>query len=440
MIIHTLLLNLFFFKTVKSEIKLNFEKQYYSLPLTKENIFINLFYNHLIVKTYIGSKKQEIRLLLKFLEYNTFIFGNELKEEKKLTKFNNEISSTFKFITKKAEFYVISRFNLAYKCEDTFYLDNKEYKNFNFLLIKELNEDYVNYTLIEGGVLGLQKYMETAQDIDDYNFIIMLKKLKYINSYSFTLKYDIKDKNKGEFILGNEPHEYDKNYEEKSFLKTRAYDLKNKFSYGFLFDNIYSNESYFNEYLEAGVVIDFGVIIGLKEYKIFIDKLFFSEKIKEKVCYSEKMKFEEISSNIFFYYCDENVDTSIIPNLNFQIKEIDVIFSFKESELWFNFEGKKYFLITFRDYGSNWILGEPFLRKYQLVINQDNSTFGYYNQDLKRNTSFFTILNWIIVIFLFIVVLILIGYILKLILFKRKRKIANELIEDYNYKDITEIN
>ena len=120
MIILTLLLNLLFFVSVKSEIKLNFEKQYYSLPLTKENIFINLFYNHLIVKTYIGSKKQEIPLLLKFLEYNTFIFGKEL-EEKNLTKFNNETSSTFKLISKKAEFYVITIFNSAYKCEDTFF-------------------------------------------------------------------------------------------------------------------------------------------------------------------------------------------------------------------------------------------------------------------------------------------------------------------------------
>ena len=437
MIILTLL-NLIIFKIVKSEIKLKFEKQFYSLPLTKENIFINLFYNHLIVKTYIGSKKQEIPLLLKFLEYNTFIFGKEL-EEKNLTKFNNETSSTFKLISKKAEFYVITRFNSAYKCEDTIFLDNKEYKNYNFLLIQELNNDYVNYKLIEGGVLGLKKEMETNQDIDDYNFIIMLKKLKYINSYSFTLKYDIKDNNKGEFIIGNEPHEYDKKYDEKYYLKTRAYNFKNMFNYGFIFDNIYSNENYFNEFLNAGVAIDFGVIISVKEYKNFIDQIFFSDKFKEGKCYFESMKFDEITDQLYLYSCDENVDSSIIPNLNFQIKEIETIFSLSESELWFKFEGKKYFLILFRNYGSSWILGEPFFKKYQLVINQDNSTFGYYNQDFKKPSSFLTTLNWIIVIILFIVVLILIGFILKLILIKPKRKIANELIEDYNYKNISDI-
>ena len=71
------LLHLIFLKIVKSEIKLSFEKQYYSLPLTKENIFINLFYNQLIAKINIGSGKQEMKLLIKFLEYNTFIFGKE---------------------------------------------------------------------------------------------------------------------------------------------------------------------------------------------------------------------------------------------------------------------------------------------------------------------------------------------------------------------------
>ena len=151
------------------------------------------------------------------------------------------------------------------------------------------------------------------------------------------------------------------------------------------------------------------------------------------------MKFDEITDQLYLYSCDENVDSSIIPNLNFQIKEIETIFSLSESELWFKFEGKKYFLILFRNYGNSWILGEPFFKKYQLVINQDNSTFGYYNQDFKKPSSFLTTLNWIIVIILFIVVLILIGFILKLILIKPKRKIANELIEDYNYKNISDI-
>ena len=430
------LLHFIFLKIVKSEIKLSFEKQYYSLPLTKENIFINLFYNQLIAKINIGSGKQEMKLLLKFLEYNTFIFGKEL-EEKNLTKYKNETSSTFKLITKKAEHYVIQRFNLAYKCEDTFYLNNKEYKNFKFLLVTELNNDHVNYKLIEGGVLGLKKETETIQDIDDYTFIIMLKKLNYIDSYSFTIKYDINNKNKGEIIFGNDPHEYDKNYNEKSYLKTRAYNFNGNFNYGFIFDEIYSNENYFNEFLNAGVAIDFGVIIGVPEYKKFLDKLFFSEKIKEGKCFSEKMKFDEFVDNIYLYSCDENVDTSIIPNLNFQLKEIEMIFTFTERELWFKFEGRKYFLILFRNYGNIWILGEPFLRKYQLVINQDYSTFGYYNQDFKKSTSNFSVLNWVIVIFLFIVIIILIGYILKLLFFKPKKRIANELIDDCIYSNIS---
>ena len=108
------IINLYVLRIFKSEITLNFERQYDSYPFTKENLFSNLFYNYLIVKINIGSDKQEIPLMLKFYEYNTFIIGIEVPE-KNLTKFNNNTSSTFKYLKEKANNYIMSHFEFKVK-------------------------------------------------------------------------------------------------------------------------------------------------------------------------------------------------------------------------------------------------------------------------------------------------------------------------------------
>ena len=56
----------------------------------------------------------------------------------------------------------------------------------------------------------------------------------------------------------------------------------------------------------------------------------------------------------------------------------------------FIFEGRKYFLIIFQEYGNYWILGKPFLRKYQFVMNYDSKTIGFYkfqNINYKNDTN-----------------------------------------------------
>ena len=429
------IINLYVFRIFKSEITLNFERQYDSYPFTKENLFSNLFYNYLIVKINIGSDKQEIPLMLKFYEYNTFIIGIEVPE-KNLTKFNNNTSSTFKYIKEKAEFYVMSRFEFAYQSEDSLYLNNKEYKNYEFLLVKALSETYKIYKLIGGGVIGLNKYLSTSQGIDKYHFISMLKEKNYIDSYSFTFKF--LDKNKGQIILGNEPHEYDKNYKEKNYLKIRTQNINDNLCYSIVFDNIISKNFEFNEYLKAGIVLENGFIISVKKYKDYLDDIFFNEKMKEGIWDKEKKRFLEFSNYLYLYSCDETLDTSKIPDLTFELKQMEMNFTFNEKDLWFNFDGRKYFLIIFQEYGNYWILGEPFLRKYQIIFNQDDSTLGYYNLNYKKPTSFFYILNWIFVILLFIIVLCLGAYIFIILKNKPKRKIANELIEE-EYKDISKI-
>ena len=58
------------------------------------------------------------------------------------------------------------------------------------------------------------------KDFNNYNFINKLKRIGIINDYYFTIKYT--DKNKGNIIFGDLPHNYNGNYKEKNYLHTYA--------------------------------------------------------------------------------------------------------------------------------------------------------------------------------------------------------------------------
>ena len=106
-------------------------------------------------------------------------------------------------------------------------------------------------------------------------------------------------------------------------------------------------------------------------------------------------------------------------------------FTFNENDLWYNFEGRKYFLVLFQNYGEVWYLGKPFFKKYQIVFDQDSSVFGFYNENIIKS-SYYNY-NWIIIIFLIIIILGLIGYIFNYFLKTPRRKRVNELLEEIDY-------
>jgi hypothetical protein len=91
--------------------------------------------------------------------------------------------------------------------------------------------------------------------------------------------------------------------------------------------------------------------------------------------------------------------------LTFSLKEIEMNFTFNESDLWYKFEGKKYYLILFQPYGNVWQLGKPFFQKYQVVFDQDKSVFGFYNLNYEKPSYFNK--NWIIVFLIYITIFLI---------------------------------
>ena len=91
-----------------------------------------------------------------------------------------------------------------------------------------------------------------------------------------------------------------------------------------------------------------------------------------------------------------------------------------------------------------WILGEPFLRKNQLIFNTDNKVIGLYKgkcNNIKDSFSFFpNRMFWIIMTILaFCVIIYLVRYIYIFYSKKTKRKLAKELIEDCTNGDYNKL-
>ena len=76
---------------------------------------------------------------------------------------------------------------------------------------------------------------------------------------------------------------------------------------------------------------------------------------------------------------------------------------------------------------NRWILGTPFLKKYQLIFDQDKKVIGFYCKETEQSQLFYLIL--IFLLFIFIIYLIIFN--LKIFLFKKKKISATELEEDF---------
>ena len=354
--------------------------------------------NIIYTNALIGTPPQNISIILNSQSYSTSIF-------------NHMCDIPYSFYEKeKSSSYVLDRYINSYSTmsnasliKETLYLftelNTKEYTPINSLSLiysQNLKEDqgktyqYHPYTCMNLGLQMGWTYMNDYQA----NFISQLrKKLNKIETYDFTLEY--LTNTEGRIIIGNEPHFYDEDkYSELQYRISGAADNQgsNQRDFFLNFDSI--NLHYINNGKEhndtipmtksAKIVIDMGMILGPKEYKENIDRIFFYDLKKNGKC-----KQEEISEkNLYFYYCDKNSAENDIknnfPDLFFEMKQFHKTFILTYEDLFRVKNDKIYFLIYFRNYnfGNYFELGKIFLQKYSFTFNQETKMIGYYNFDL----------------------------------------------------------
>ena len=382
--------------------------------LNEKNNFYSYFTkNNISTLIEIGTPYQKIPFYIKLDEFPISILGNKNKGK------YNEIKSNTYNKEEECDYYFYKGNFEGCISNDIFNIKNEKIK-FSFLLINNHSIE----SQMDNNIFGLTFY---SRRFSGQQFIYLLKNNKIIDSYNFYFKYNEKDEN-GNLIIGNFPHEIDKNYDEK-LLKLINLNIKNnEFVWKFSIDEIYFDDKIINEKNFIEIKIDIKGIIGTEKYNQYFKSNFIDKNNNKcQIDFSEDKKYK-------FYYCDKNVDISKLKIIKFNSKVFNSSFEFNHKDLWIEFNEKLYYQIIFKNFilnnenDNNWIFGELFLKKYLLLFNQDKKVIGIY-ENKKMNFPFLIFLNIILVI-----LVIVLGYYFKKFYKLKPRKLrVNELEENYDY-------
>ena len=409
---------LFFFKIIENKIiVLNFNTKY--LKFNKEKSYLeNYFYNLIYTNFKIGNPSQKIESFIFFNISFFYIKGNNLKNH----KYDQNKSSTFQEIYETS--FLEENYNIGIYSEDSIKIkDNKNKEininNYNFILSTELSINSNDYLPSEIGFNSVQ-YGERDKKL---NIITNLFERNITKSKIFSFEYESKEK--GKIIIGDFPHNYNKNYNKNSLHFTKAQKRKDKFNWDVLFDDIIFLDYKMNErkiYLSP----ESNLIVGSNEFHEIILNNFFKEKINKKICFEEKMK----NLNYLFYYCNNNFNIKKFDKIKFISKDLNKTFELDFNDVFDEFEGKIYFKIIFNENKNfnYFILGKPFLIKYKFVFNADSNEIGFYN-NLNNKSLFSNFIIFILIIFILILIFLIFKYRKKMKRIIRKY----ELNDNYEY-------
>ena len=434
----------------------------------KSNYLSKLYSNHLYIDLIIGSKKEEIKGILNMSQIGFYIYDNAynynnsfsfMKENKSRTfyKRNNEegfISSDIICLNNIDTF----KKNIIEKC--------KKSQNISFALLKcrqknideNINEKY--------SIIGLQ--------LNDYNdeyifplFIHSLKKANIMDSYLFSFifnKNEINNEEIGYLLLGNNTQN-NENIEIKTFSAKRKYGHP---FWGIYFDQINvglnnsleaSKENNFKSLYYKDVELDASLpyIVGIYEYNIHMKFYFFYNLLSNNIC---KYITVPLNPDYSTFVCDSKNELFIeayntkFPKLFFVHIESNTTFILDKEDLFtYNLNNKSdtqiYFLVFFYNHQGKYDeitkfkLGIPFFKKYKFSFDSDNRVMHYYenttnkkrlDRSINDKENDKKIFKLFIIFFLLIIFFILGILFHKNIIKLPRKKIANELEDDFEYK------
>ena len=418
------------------------------LNMNETNVMETLYSQNLITTISLGTPNQNFNVHLRTDSYSIYIIGPEIISS--YDTFNPKISSTYKKLD-EVDYIFNEDFKSADLSQDKFILGNKEIKDVDFSLVKELSFLKRNKS---SGVIGLRldtkKNNETLYNTSLINKLFLDKKISK-NSFYFhfderdLLNKDLKD-NKNELIIGAYPHQFTKEYSEKNLTKIKLQSYDNNLILGLEFNNIFYGNNDLKGVINSRFIFDSGLIIAPFVFKDIIFKLFFKDRINKK-CFSEDFK---LRSEYSYYYCNNNDeiknDIKKMESLKFILKNENFTFEIKPEQLWYEYKDKLYYLVLFprieKELDPFWKLGIPFLKNYDLIFDKESKTLNVYTQKVssenKTNYLKYLIIIFVIVVFIVIIILIVINYNLIKKLPRKKR--ANELEDTYEYLQETEKN
>jgi hypothetical protein len=334
--------------------------------------------------------------------YKNFTFNDNylLTNLFELNYYNSSLSKTYKYVTSCPEYLKKHSLDRDICANDTIYLIYK-----NSFTNEEIKNPIIFYLTFRGfekndhrpGIIGLY--------IKDSEFILKLKQYSVIDKYVWNFKYINNSYDKGELIIGDFPHIYDKNNYKVDNLRNAKIIIKKDLDWILNFDNIFItiNKNKKEEYLylekndtTAIFCIDEFFILATEEYFKIIEEMFFKKYLDEGISNKKTHKKKEDYHIFFHYFCyiknknkrDEFFNN--FPSLTFYQKEMNYNFTLDYKDLFTIIPDNYRILFNIESYSDSkkWVFGKPFFKKYQLIFDSDSKIISYYiNDNLEKNSN-----------------------------------------------------
>ena len=434
--------------------------------LNGTDYFTYLTQTELSVNFSIGSKKEELKLVLKMDKYGFLIYENA---------YNYKNSKTYEIYEQDFEENLkTSWVPSIVECpsKDILYIKNYSSTENNYNIIKtnktlflrekqkENTSNYFNEMFYNYGIIGLK--LNNNPSFNAPEFVTSLKASNDIDNKIFYLAFEnvykngfATNNNKGMFYVGKDLTEKTEKIKYKE-----CSNFAGALDWSLTFDNIYlkNNANKIIEFKKGGlrtkIIGTYPYIKGNDEYYNYINKNFFDDLIKKNIC--KKIKFMKndiyLEHDFYSYACNSESEyfmdklNNNFPNLILEQKDLNESFILTKNDLFaFNtnndLDKNLYFLIISGEQYLDWILGIPFLKKYVLSYNYDSRKIGYYEffgkdeKEEEKSSNFFSSLAFkIIIIIILIIIIFSLGIFFNKFFNKSRKKKANELDDDFEYE------
>ena len=328
-----------------------------------------------------------------------------------------------------------------------FYSDSKLYqqKIYPFKFIHSTNK--TNICLFG----SLQRYFNAVDKTR--SCIDQLKVLANSKTYTWTIKYTSKDS--GIFIFGdiinNEKIIFDtkdniKNIESNYESLYTSNIMTSRIFWKFKTDKLFVGDKIIGGDFTLNIETNIPFIIIKKESFDLIKEEIFNKYIEDKIC-----KLITVEYKLTCIYCEKKKflkktkDLKTIPSLVFQLKKYNLNITFTSNDL-FRIEGNDIFFMvaqnSFKD--DDCTMGSILLKKYPSIFDVDSKLIKIMKIQIEEKSNENNIGKIVGIIFLCIILSGLIFGFIGLIygkkIYQARKKKANELDDDFDYKGQNDIN
>ena len=377
------------------------------------------------------GKNQILRTFI-YTKTNSFIFRDSKKYDNTLCDFNATSSSS----------YNLTKHSLAY-CESEqifkIYTDIefKDYIFHDFFI-----ENYFCYNDSLCADVGVNN--QISQKAYKQDFLYQLHKILNTSQQNIFFNYLDPTKEEGIFTFGLLPHNYSNNFNEGNII---SFYSKNDY-YCIVLDTItfddkeyYKPDEKFNNFIDIEFSFEKEGIEFDPYFFDILKQLFFDEYINKGICVNDGDGF---NSKIIFCYADKfgKNDIKKFPKIKFIKYSFNFNITFDNDDL-FYFKDNKYFCKIYAKHNSykSFVIGRIILKKYLIAFNADKKQVYFYipknNNNDEEQKSFFGKYGIIIILGFIIVVIIIygLGILTGKVVYRGRKKKANELDDNYDYKD-----